>query len=123
MAGRERQDRLTLVGIRLNPRIGVTPEERYAPQACSADVTVWGDFEAAGSTDSLAAAIDYGSILAQVIETAHEREYNLVETLAYRLGRKVLESCPARRVNVRVRKQPASMAGKLDHVEIEVEQS
>lgn len=123
MAIKSRQDRLALVGVRLRPRLGVTPGERRFPQACTADITIWGDFEAAAATDELAAALDYSRILAKVIEVAHQREYNLLETLAYRLGRAVLESFPAQRVGVRVVKRPATLMDKLDHCEVEVEQS
>lgn len=123
MTTKARQDRLALIGIKLRPRLGVTPGERRFPQTCSADITIWGDFEAAAATDDLSAAIDYSRILARIIEVAHQSEYNLIETLAYRLGRVVLEAFPAQRVSVKVRKQPASLAERLDHVEVEVEQS
>lgn len=123
MAAKPVLDRIVLAGIRLQPRLGVTPGERRMAQSCTADLTVWGDFEAAAATDELAAALDYSRILAKVVEVAHEREYNLLETLAYRLGRAVLEAFPAHRVNVRVRKQPAALVGQLDHVEVEVELS
>jgi dihydroneopterin aldolase len=123
LAHAARQDRLTLAEIRLQPRLGVTADERRFPQACTADITIWGDFEAAAATDELTDALDYRRILGRVLETAHMREYNLLETLAYRLARAVLESFPAGRVNVKVRKQPATMIDKLDHVEVEVEQS
>ncbi len=93
------------------------------PQACEADVTVWGDFEAAASTDAIDKALDYSRILATVVAVANQREYNLIETLAYRLAREVLQDFPAHRVGVRVRKRPATLTGQLDFVEVEVEQS
>jgi 7,8-dihydroneopterin aldolase/epimerase/oxygenase len=114
-------DRMVLAGIKLQPRLGVTPGERRVTQHCTAELSVWGDFEAAAATDNLAAAIDYSGILAKVVAVAHEREYNLLETLAYRLGRAVLECFPAHRVRVRVCKQPVALADRLDHVEVEVE--
>jgi len=120
---KRRQDRLTLAGVKLQPRLGVTPGERRFPQACIADISVWGDFEAASATDELADAMDYSRILATVVQTAHVREYNLLEALAYRLAREVLEAFPAHRVTVKVRKQPATMTDRLDHVEVEVDES
>jgi dihydroneopterin aldolase len=123
MAAKSPQDRLALIKIRLQPRIGVTPGERRIPQPCTADIIVWGDFEAAAATDALPAALDYTAILARVFEVAHMREYNLVETLAYKLARGVLEAFPVQRVNVKVRKQPAGLTDKLDYVEVEVDQS
>lgn len=117
------QNRISLLGVKLRPRLGVTPGERRFPQSCQADITIWRDFEAASSTDSLSETIDYSKVLAVVVEAAHAREFNLIETLAYRLARVVLESFPAERVNVRLRKHPASLVDKLDHVEVEVEES
>ncbi len=117
-----REDRITLSGIKIRPRIGVTPGERRLPQPCQADVTVYGDFEAAASTDALDRAINYSEVLATVLETASAREYNLLETLAYSIGRAILRAFPARRITVRVRKRPMSLVEKLDYIEIEVEQ-
>ena len=101
----------------------MTSGERRLPQSCSVDVTLWGDFEAAGTTDSLDRALDYSKVLAKVVEVAHEREYNLIETLAYRISKEVLRSFPAGKVSVRVRKRPAALKDKLDFVEVVVEQS
>ena len=122
MVAKSTQDRLTLSGIRLQPRIGVNAGERRFPQACSADVTICGDFEAAAATDDLAHALDYTQVLEQVEEIAHSREYNLVETLAYQVARAVLQAFPAFRVHVKIRKQPAALSGRIDYVEVEVEQ-
>jgi len=118
-----REDRLTLANVKLMPRIGVTPGERRQPQLCQADVTLYGEFAAAASTDELDKALNYSKIHATVLQSSHEREFNLLETLAYQIARDVLRSFPATRVDVRVRKRPASLADKLDYVEVEVEES
>jgi len=123
LAGKTALDRITLAGIELRPRLGTEPGEQRIPQRCTADLTIWGDFEAAAATDSLAAAVDYSKILAKAKEVSLAQGYNLLETLAYRLARSVLEGFPVHRVNVKVRKRPASMAEMLEYVEVEVEQS
>ncbi len=123
MSTKPKDDRITLAGVKLLPRIGVTPGERCMPQSCDVDVTLWGDFEAAASTDSLNRTLDYSEVLAKVIEVSHAREYNLLETLAYSISQEVLRCFPARRVTVKVRKRPASVADKLDFIEVEVERS
>jgi len=120
---RDRDDKITLSGVKIRPRIGVTPGERRLPQPCQADVILCGDFEAAASTDDLERALNYSIVLRKVIETAHQREYNLLESLAYTIAGEVLKSFPARRVTVRVRKHPVSLVDKLDFIEVEVEQS
>ena len=117
------QDRITLVGIKLYPCIGVAAGERNLAQACEADVTVWGDFAAAASTDSLDKSLDYCKLLATIQDTALSRKYNLLETLAYRMAHDVLQSYPASRVRVCVKKRPASLLDKVDFIEVEVEES
>ena len=115
-----REDRLTLACVKLRPRLGVTPEERQLLQPCQADITLFGDFEAAAATDSLDRAIDYIKVLGKVLEIAHDREYNVMEALAYRLAREILRGFPARRVSVRLRKCPAALSREIDFVEVEV---
>lgn len=122
MSNNVREDRITLAGIKIRPRIGVTPGERRLPQPCQADIIIFGDFEAAASTDSLDRAINYSRVLSTVLEATNAREYNLLETLAYSLGRAILQSFPARRVVVKVRKRPMTLVEKLDFIEVEVEQ-
>ncbi|PYV19737.1 MAG: dihydroneopterin aldolase [Acidobacteria bacterium] len=121
--GREREERITLSGIKLRPRIGVSPGERRLPQPCEADVTLWGDFQAAARADALDQTVDYSAVLARVESTANSREYNLIETLARAIARAVLEAFPVRRVEVRLRKRPASLKARIDFVEVVLEEN
>jgi len=114
---------ITLAGVKLLPRIGVTPGERRQPQPCEADIDIWGDFDAAAATDSLAKAVDYAAVLETVDQAAHQEEFNLVETLARRLARSVLERFPVTRVIVKVRKYPASLASRVAYIEVSREES
>jgi len=116
------QDQITLAGIRIYPRIGTNAEERSAAQECQADLTLWGDFEAAAATDALDKGIDYCQVLLTVQETANAREYNLLETLAYRIIRAVLQGFPVSRVKVKLRKRPASLMDQIAFVEVEVQE-
>jgi dihydroneopterin aldolase len=118
-----RQDRIVLAGVKIYPRIGTTREERISSQECEAELTLWGDFEAAASTDSLNESVDYTRVLSVVQQTAGAQEYNLLETLAYRTVRNVLQSFPVSRVSVKVRKRPASLRNQIDFVEVEIEDS
>jgi dihydroneopterin aldolase len=117
-----RQDRLKLSGIKIFPRIGVTPEERATPQECQIDVVIGGDWSAAAADDDLAQSIDYCLILEKVRKTAAAREYVLLETLAHVIAKSVLTDFPVENVNVKVRKRPAVLCDLLDYVEIEVEE-
>jgi dihydroneopterin aldolase len=118
-----REDRITLAGIKINPHIGTTPEERANPQECQADLTIWGDFEGAAAMDSLDGSVDYCQVLALVQETANSREYHLLETLAYGIVRKVLQGFPISGARIKLRKRPEGLQGEIDFVEVEVEET
>jgi 7,8-dihydroneopterin aldolase/epimerase/oxygenase len=122
LAHKNRDDQLTLAGIKIYPRIGVTAEERQTAQECEVDLTIWSSFEAAAATDSMDQSVDYTRLLNAVQEIAAAREYNLVETLAYRIARMALQAFPVDRVRVNVRKRPESLSGHLSFVEVGVEE-
>ncbi len=117
------EDKILLAGIRISAHIGTTAEERSAPQECKADLAIWGDFEAAAATDSLDKSIDYCRVLSIVQQTALAREYSLLETLAYRIVRNVLQNFPVSRAKIQLRKRPVSLLSEIDFVEVEVEES
>jgi dihydroneopterin aldolase len=119
---KSRQDQITLAGIKLYPHIGTSAEEKSAEQECQADLTVWGDFEAAAATDELDQSIDYCQVLLSVQETAGAREYNLLETLAYKIVRNVLQDFPVSKARIKLRKRPAGLMDQIDFVEVEVEE-
>jgi 7,8-dihydroneopterin aldolase/epimerase/oxygenase len=122
LARKSRDDQIKLANVKLHPRIGVTLEERRNPQECEADLTIWGDFEAAAATDSIDKSIDYCRVLDEMHNVAGERDYVLIETLAYRITRSILQKFPINRVKIRLRKRPASLRNQIDFVEIEVEE-
>ena len=123
MTQKKHQDRLSLSGIKIYPQIGVTVEERSTPQECEADLTIWNNFEGAASQDSIESSIDYCRLLELVRETAAEGEYSLVETLAYKIVRKILQEFSVDRARVKIRKRPVSIKDQVNYVEIEVEES
>jgi len=123
MVRRMSEDKMTLTGVKIYPRIGVTAEERSTPQECQLDLTLWGSFEAAAATDALDQSIDYCQILSAVKKAAESREYNLLETLAYAIVRFVLQGFPIARARVKLRKRPAILLKEMDYVEVEVEES
>jgi len=122
LAYKTSQDQITLAGVKLYPHIGISAEERSSAQECLADLTLWGNFEAAAAMDSLEKSIDYCQVLLSMQQTASACEYSLLETLAYRIVRGVLRSFPASRVRIKLRKRPAVLAGQIDFIEVEVEE-
>ena len=123
MAFKASQDKITLAGVKLFVHIGTSEEERRTQQECSADLTIWAALEAASATDSLEKSIDYSQILKIMQGIAGREEYHLIETLAYRIVRSVLQSFPVSRVRIKLRKRPTALAEHLDFVEVDVEES
>jgi dihydroneopterin aldolase len=123
VAPKKKEDRITVAGIKLYPHIGTTPEEKATTQECEAFLTVWVDLQGAASLDDIDRSVDYSKIMETAQKTASACEYNLIETLAYRIARKVLVDFPVSRVRVRLRKRPASMRNSVDYVEVQVEES
>jgi dihydroneopterin aldolase len=117
-----RLDKLKLSGIKISPRIGVTPEERATAQECQADVVISGDWSGAAAADDIECSIDYCLVLEKVRETAAAREYVLLETLARVIAQSVSTGFPVKSVLVKVRKRPVVLRDMLDFVEIEVEE-
>jgi len=74
-------------------------------------------------SDDLNNALDYAQILEKIFDIANSREYALLETLAYSITRGVLQTFPVAKVSAKVRKYPASLAGKLDNVQVEIRAS
>ena len=123
MVRKAHDDSITISRIKIPARIGTTPEERQAPQECEADLTLWANFEAAAATDLLDRSVDYCRILENARQIAAEREYNLVETLAYAIVRSTLQKFAISRARIRLRKRPAGLLDYIDHIEVEVEES
>ena len=118
---RKQTDSISLCGVKLFPRIGITAEERSVPQECRADLTIWGNFESAAETDSLDQSIDYCQVLATMQDSAGAREYCLLEALAHEILANVLRTYTILRARIKVRKQPAILITQLDFIEVEME--
>lgn len=122
MTRKKQDDRITLAGIKIYPKIGVTVEERAEPQECEVDLSIWDNFEGAASQDSIESSIDYVRLLAVVQETASDGEFSLLETLAYKVVRTILEAFPISRSQVKIRKRPVSLLNQINYIEVEVEE-
>jgi dihydroneopterin aldolase len=118
-----RQEKITLSGVKIYPRIGTTPEERASAQECQVDLALWSDLEQAAATDSLEKSVDYVGVLSVIRQTASAQEYNLVETLANKIVRQVFQRYPVTRVSVKIRKRPEMLREQIDFVEVEIDKS
>jgi dihydroneopterin aldolase len=85
-------------------RIGVTDNERAAPQRLLLSITFSPrkDFDAAN--DDIANTVDYAALCAAAREFVEMRGGRLIETLARNLAEEMLVRFPLRRITIELRK-------------------
>lgn len=77
--------------LRCRVIVGVLAEERTHPQIISIDLSIERPFAEAVRRDDLAATTNYAEVLALAERVAVEGEFLLLETLADRVAREVLD--------------------------------
>ena len=75
-------DRVELRGLRLTVSVGVLPEERQRPQPVELDIDLDVDLAAAGYSDDLVDAVDYGAVVAEVERVLSAGHVDLLERQA-----------------------------------------
>jgi 7,8-dihydroneopterin aldolase/epimerase/oxygenase len=113
-------DRIHLHGITCSVHIGVSVEERAAPQALTVDLELEVDLEAASNTDDLTLTIDYQKVIELVRETAERSRFKLLESLTRRICSEVLRQTRAASVKAVVWKFPEALRDKVAHVAVEM---
>lgn len=98
---------------------GVSKAERETGRRFEVDCEIDVDIAQAAKTDKLTDTVNYTAIYETVEEIVQQNKYNLLETVAARIARRILDSFSVRRVIVRVRKKIPPIPGNLDHIEVE----
>jgi dihydroneopterin aldolase len=114
------RDRIFVSRIACAAAIGVSAEERSLVQHLSVDVEVWCDLRAAAASDSIDDTVDYGRIVARVVDLAGGRQYVLLEALAGRIADAVLADLGGAAVRVRVRKLTPPLPSPVGFASVEV---
>ena len=114
-------DRITLMGMRYEGRLGATEEERELPQLVEVDLVVEADLSAAARSDALADTVDYGPLVELTARIVEGGNFRLLERLAGAIAEEALRSSPRIDVvTVRVRKLAVPMEVDMDHAEVEL---
>ncbi len=82
-------------GLRCSCVVGALAHEREARQPLEFDVDLERSFAAAARDDDLAATTNYARVTSLVVAVATEGRFVLLETLAQRVGERLLELDPA----------------------------
>jgi dihydroneopterin aldolase len=102
---------------------GVSAFEREVARPFEVDVELVLDLTTAADNDELGATVDYGEVC-RVVRSAHEAgPYQLLEALAGRIAKDILDGFPVHEVTVRVRKPHPPVGLAVDAAEVEVRRS
>lgn len=95
---------IVLSGLRVLGRHGVLPEEQERAQPFEVDLVIESDVERAARSDDLGDTIDYGKVVASVVDIVTTRHFGLLEALAGAIADDVLARPGVEAVTVEVRK-------------------
>ena len=95
-------DRIELRGIRAVGTHGVLPEEQQRPQPFLVHLDLWADLRPAGQSDALEDTVDYGAVVAAVVDEVAGPRAALLERLAERIAVRVLRTAGSRAQSVTV---------------------
>lgn len=116
----ERTAKVVVSGLRAFAYHGCTPQEREMGQDFLVDMELEYDAAAAVREDELSRAVDYDRLAGEVHSLITGERYQLIETLAARIGEHVMRNTPAISVLVRVRKPQAPMCCEVGEVAVEM---
>lgn len=116
-------DLLTLTGLRATGHHGVFDHERRDGQEFVVDVVVAADLSAAGQSDNLEDTLHYGVLAEQVVAAIEGAPVDLIEKLAERIAKLVLEHPAAETVTVTVHKPGAPITVPFDDVSVTITRS
>ena len=112
-------DKIIITGFPVDAVIGTFPEERRQPQRLIFDLTVCGDFSAAGKTDTLEGTVNYRELEEKLAVLAEKSNFYLLEALAEKTAELCLSYPEVAGVTVRIVKPAAALRGEKIAVEIE----
>jgi dihydroneopterin aldolase len=107
-------------GLRVFAHHGVFEHERRDGQEFVLDITLRAASDAAGHTDELADAVDYGAVCERSVELVQGGPYDLIERVAEIVAAALLAEFPVETVTVRVAKPDAPIPHPFDHVAVTV---
>jgi dihydroneopterin aldolase len=114
-------DSISVRGLRVDARIGVTAEERATRQPLVFDVTIEADLAPAGRSDDLADTIDYDSLVHDIAGLVRETEVKLLETIAELVVRRVSKVKGANGVTVEVFKENVPVQEDVGAIAVRIE--
>ena len=112
--------KMIISGLEVFAFHGCTPQEKERGQRFVIDIELDHDASAAVADDDLGKTIDYDGLTAEIYDLATRERYDLIETLASRIGEHIMATTGAMSVLVRVGKPEAPMRHEVEGVAVEM---
>lgn len=113
-------NKILIRGLEVNACHGVLAEEKVSPQTFIFDADLYADLYSAAKSDDLDATVDYAKACDILVQTATEKTYNLIETLAYSGVYELLERLNLKKVSLTVYKPQAPVKHEFGTVGVTV---
>ncbi len=113
-------DKIILSGMEFYGYHGALPAEQELGQRFIVDLEISCRLDFPARLDELGETIDYSEVFDLVAGIVQEERYNLIEALAERIARVILDKYSAEEVLVRVKKPHAPLGGVFSHVGVEI---
>jgi dihydroneopterin aldolase len=113
-------DEVHIEQLEVSAHIGVSKEERAAPQRLTVSISFWSVQQTRDLGDNIQNTVDYSAVAEEAKSFVRDQSNNLIETLAHRLATHLLKSFPIQKVKIEVRKFPLQDA---KHVSVTVTRS
>jgi len=108
-------DRIRLSRWSVQAAIGAYDHEKLGTQELVLDLSLWGDFRAAGTSDNLADALDYAELKAGLESWMAGRRWQLLEAFGEDFCRQALAHPLVRRVELTVDKPGAQAPAMVSY--------
>ena len=111
--------KISLQGIEIFGRIGVTEEERRIGRKFMVDIEVEASLKKASRNDDLHEILNY-EILAHAVHEMLKKEYRLLEAAARAIGEKIISQAPqVKKMRIRISKHSPLIKGNIERSVIE----
>ena len=114
-------DKIIIKGLKLFAYHGVNPEEKTDGQNFILDITAVIDASVAKKTDKVDDTVSYAKIIKLTRAVFTEKSYDLIETVAYKVGVELIKVfSELESVTVLLKKPEAPIKADFDYVGVEI---
>jgi dihydroneopterin aldolase len=116
-------DKISIHGLRVETRIGVSEEERARPRPLLIDIDIWADLIQAGTSDDLVDTIDYHAVITEIAEMVQSMKAKLLEHVAERIASVIGAIEGVDGVSVEVTKESPPVAEAVTSVSVRIDRA